>query len=86
MGQDIVVYLIVAGAVAYLARTFWLTARGKKGCASGCGGCSKTAQPAARGNAAPAPGNLIQIDLGARPASIARPDVARTGAMAERKS
>jgi hypothetical protein len=41
MAQEIVVYGIVALAVAFLARTLLLSARGKKGCGCESGGCSK---------------------------------------------
>ncbi|HEX8464033.1 MAG TPA: FeoB-associated Cys-rich membrane protein [Abditibacterium sp.] len=55
MTQDFAVYLIVAGAAAYLVRHWVLTTKGDKSC-GGCGGCSsapKKAEP-----------KLVQIDLG----------------------
>ncbi len=41
MAQELIVYFIVAQAVAYIARTLWVSARGKKGCGCDSGGCSK---------------------------------------------
>lgn len=57
--QDVIVYIIVAGAAAYLGRYVWKSAVGKKGCGCGSGGGSCAAKKAA------APQNdLIQISLG----------------------
>lgn len=56
--QDIIVYVIVAGAAFYMGRSWYLASKGQGGC-SGCksGGCaSKTTKK----EAAP----LVQIDLG----------------------
>jgi hypothetical protein len=41
MTQELIVYGIVVLAVAYLARTLWLSARGKQGCGCDSGGCGK---------------------------------------------
>jgi hypothetical protein len=43
--QLLLVVLIVMAAAVYLTRSAWRGARG--GCASACGGCAGTAQPAA---------------------------------------
>jgi len=60
--QDLIVYLIVAGAAFYLGKMLWGAAVGKK---SGCGSCSsncasKSGEGAARSTPA-AP--LIQIEM-----------------------
>ncbi|HEX3654762.1 MAG TPA: FeoB-associated Cys-rich membrane protein [Pirellulales bacterium] len=40
--QDLLVTLLVAAAVGYLARRAWslVSSRGKAGCGSACGGCA----------------------------------------------
>jgi hypothetical protein len=56
--QDIIVYMIVAGAAVYLGRYVWKSATGKKGCGCGSeGGCATK-------KAVPAQPELIQISLG----------------------
>lgn len=53
--QDVIVYLIVIAAIAYLVRQWVQTGRGKKscgGCSGGCGGKTTTPTP------------LIQIQMG----------------------
>jgi len=59
MLQNIIVFLIVALAAAYLVRMAWASIAGKKGCGCGTGGgCSKAgAMPKPPANA------LIQISL-----------------------
>ena len=37
--QDILVYILVAGAAFYLGRSWYLAGKGQSGCGS-CGGCS----------------------------------------------
>lgn len=59
--QDLIVYLIVAGAAFYLGRNLWGAATGKK---SGCNSCGSSCHAAK--NAKPAPQPLIQIDLNSR--------------------
>ena len=60
MSQQLVVYGIVALAVAYLARTLWFSARGKKGCGCDSGGCAKL-----KANASTQPQReaLVQVTL-----------------------
>jgi hypothetical protein len=61
--QDIIVYLIVAAAAAYLARTVWSALiGGKSGCNSCGSNCASNKPKAARST--PAPQQLVQIDLG----------------------
>jgi hypothetical protein len=56
--DQILVYLIVAGALAYLARAY--TGKGKKG---GCGGCSNSCGPSPAQEREPkAAIPLIQLD------------------------
>ena len=56
--QEVIVYLIVAGAAVYLGRTLWSAAAGKKSGCNSCGsGCSSN-KPST-----PAAPSLIQIDL-----------------------
>lgn len=60
MLQNIIVFLIVAAAAVYLARSAWSSLAGKKSCGS-CGtggGCSKTTA-----KVQPPPNALIQISL-----------------------
>ena len=57
--QDIIVYMIVAGAAAYLGRYVWKSAVGKKGCGCGSGGGACAAKKAAAPQS-----ELIQISLG----------------------
>jgi hypothetical protein len=57
--QEFFVYLIVLGAVAYLARMLWSAARGKAGCSS----CSSGGCGAKQPNTSAKP-QLVQIDLG----------------------
>lgn len=55
--QDILVYIIVAGAAFYLVRTVWLIIGGGKSGCDGCGsGCASKAKPA------PSSG-LLQIEV-----------------------
>jgi hypothetical protein len=54
MIQDLIVYAVVAGAVAYLVKHWFLTSKGEKGC-GGCGGCAASK---------PKEEKLVQIDLG----------------------
>jgi hypothetical protein len=57
--QEIAVFIIVAVAVAYLVRNWWMTSRGQKGCGGCEGACgSKTAKPNANMGTP-----LIQIQL-----------------------
>ena len=57
--QDICVYFIVTGAAFYIGRTFFLKARGDKGCGGCGGGC------ASKTKLGPKPEEkLVQIDLG----------------------
>ncbi len=60
MGQELIVYGIVVLAVVYLARTLWLSARGKKGCGCESGGCGKMKANAT--TQAPREG-LVQVTL-----------------------
>ena len=56
--QDIIVYIIVAGAAFYVARSWFLSSREGGGGCGGCprGGCSTQAPKAEK--------PLIQIDIG----------------------
>lgn len=60
--QDILVYLIVAAAVAYLVRTYWLSSKGKKGCGCAGGGCGAGKKVVGRASLDPQSG-LIQISM-----------------------
>ena len=60
MSQELIVFGIVALAVAYLARTLWLSARGKKGCGCDSGGCSKLK---ANASTRPPRESLVQVSL-----------------------
>jgi hypothetical protein len=65
MLQNVIVFLIIAAAVAYLARLTWLSMIGKKGCGCGSGGgCSK-----AGGMSRPPANGLVQISLNGKSAS-----------------
>jgi hypothetical protein len=69
MIQELVVYLIVAGAAAYLVRMAWSAARGQAGCGGcegACGGKTKT------GNKATTP-QLVQIQMNGRPLTVPKP-------------
>jgi hypothetical protein len=57
--QDIIVYLIVAAAAIYLARTVWSALIGGK---SGCNSCGSNC--ASQSKSTPAAPKLVQIDLG----------------------
>jgi hypothetical protein len=57
--QDFAVFVIVGCAAAYMGRSWWLTAQGKKG----CGGCNACPSSAAAKKQAPAGPQLMQIDL-----------------------
>jgi hypothetical protein len=62
--QDLIVYLIVAGAAAYVLRTIWnALAGGKSGCNSCGSNCASQSVKAAR-RSTPAAQQLVQIDLG----------------------
>ncbi|HVF10065.1 MAG TPA: hypothetical protein VNA16_04640 [Abditibacteriaceae bacterium] len=62
MLQNIIVFLIVAAAAAYLGRMLWIALSGKKGCGCGTGGgCSKAAATPQQSADA-----LIQISLNGR--------------------
>lgn len=56
--QDILVYLIVAGAAFYLGRSLWGAVSGKK---SGCNSCGSNC--GSNKTNVPQPKPLIQIDL-----------------------
>ena len=56
--QELIVYFIVLGAAAYLGRTLWSAASGKK---SGCNSCGTNC--ASQKSSTPAPQQLVQIDL-----------------------
>ena len=56
--QDIIVYIIVAGAVYFMGRSWLLASRGE----GSCGGCSKGGCASKAGATEDAP--LVQIDLG----------------------
>lgn len=60
MSQELIVYGIVALAVVYLARTLWLSARGKKGCGCDSGGCGKMKTNA---STQPPRESLVQVTL-----------------------
>ncbi len=60
MSQELMVYGIVALAVVYLARTLWLSARGKKGCGCDSGGCGKLKAAA---STQPPHDSLVQVTL-----------------------
>ena len=51
-GQTIIVGVLIAAALCYIARRLWLRVRGTEaaGCASGCGKCgdNTTAKPAVK--------------------------------------
>ena len=60
MFQEIIVFIIVGLAAAYLARTVWRTLSSRRAC-GGCGGsCGGKVAPAA-------PQQLVQIQMNVRP-------------------
>jgi hypothetical protein len=61
MTQELIAFVIVALAVAYLAHSLWKSSRGKGGCGS-CesGGCGKTKPAASTHNPAE---KLVQVTL-----------------------
>ena len=69
--QDAIVYLLVAGAVFYVARMFWMSIKGDAGCGGcgtkgGCGGKSGAKNDVAAGMSTHAGGSsdgLIQVSL-----------------------
>lgn len=61
MLQEIIVYLIVAGAAFYLGRMVWSTFTSKKSCRScGDGGCATKKSNATQ---TPQPTQLVQIQI-----------------------
>lgn len=61
--QDFVVYIIVLGAAAYLARMLWNAAAGKKSGCNSCGSSCAANKPNSGQASTPAPIQLVQIDL-----------------------
>jgi hypothetical protein len=60
--QLALVLLIVAGAVAYLARQAWRSWRGRgSGCGSGCGTCKTPAAPASHGQVTIIPADQLTL-------------------------
>jgi hypothetical protein len=66
--QDFLVYIIVLGAAAYLARMLWSAASGQKSgcnsCGSSCAANKPSSDKQSNQQSTPAPAQLVQIDLG----------------------